>query len=218
MGIMYAVQLAVLLFLLTSGDAGVPGVTYQLKAVADAWLELPYHNYNYGFLIVSYHPGYPKKRTLIQFNDIPNSCQTVNYANMYIYYTQSFRVNGLSDSVAPFITRTIQAHRVLKSWNETQVTSSKRNNYSKWSKQYLGLDDTDANDCPTGSVNIYAHRPAGYVEIDVTSAAKDWKAGKPNYGLLLWATNEDQAGYDTRFASRSNGASSRVPYILINCN
>jgi len=218
MVIMYAVHLAVILFFVTSCSAGVPGVTYQLKAVADVWLEQPYHNYNYGFLIVSYHPGYPKKRTLIQFENIPSSCHTVNYANMYIYYTQSYRVSSVSDAVAPFITRTIQAHRVLKPWTETQVTSSKRDNYSKWSKQYLGLDDTDANDCPTGSVNIYAHRPAGYVEIDVTSAAKGWKAGKPNYGLLLWATNEDQAGYDTRFASRSNGDSSKVPYILINCN
>ena len=98
---------------------------------------------------------------------------------------------------APFIDRTVQAHRVLKSWNETQATQYKRNKLKKWARPYLGLDDTDANDCPTGHTIIHTWRPSGYVEIDITSAVQDWKAGKPNYGLLIWATNEDINGRDT---------------------
>ena len=82
----------------------------------------------------------------------------------------------------------------------------------------MGLDDTDANDCPTGHTTIHTYRPAGYVEIETTSAAKDWEAGKPNYGLLIWATNEDINGRDTRFISREDEDSSKHPYILINCN
>ena len=33
-----------------------------------------------------------------------------------------------------------------------------------------------------------------------------WKIGKPNYGLLIWATNEDINGRDTRFIS------DQIPY------
>ena len=110
---------------------------------------------------------------------------------------------------SPFITRTVQAHRVLKSWKETQATTTRTNSTALWQQQYLGLDDTDANDCPTGRTTIYAGRPAGFVEIEVTSAVRDWKAGNPNHGLLIWATNEDQTGCDTRFLSKSHSDSSK---------
>ena len=118
---------------------------------------------------------------------------------MYLYYHYSHKACRLLVNQAPFITRTIQAHRVLKYWQEIQATTTRRNYTAFCSQEYLGLDDTDANDCPTGETTIYANRPAGFVEIEVTSAVKDWKAGKPNYGLLLWATNEDQNGRDMRF-------------------
>ena len=29
------------------------------------------------------------------------------------------------------------------------------------------------NDCPTGQTTIYANRPSGFVEIEVTTAVKD---------------------------------------------
>jgi len=47
-------------------------------------------------------------------------------------------------------------------------------------------------------------RPTSFVELDVTSAMKDWRDGKPNYGLLFWATNEDVDGRDAKFASKRN--------------
>ena len=82
----------------------------------------------------------------------------------------------------------------------------------------MGLDDSDANDCPTGHAIIRTSRPSRFVEIEVTSAAQDWKAGKRNNGLLIWTTNEDTNGRDTRFYSRSYSDSSKHPYMLVNCN
>ena len=81
---------------------------------------------------------------------------------MYIYYDYSHKPGGVSVAKTPFITRTIQAHRVLKSWKETQATSTRRDSTASWHQPYLGLDDTDANDCSTGQTTIYADRPSGF--------------------------------------------------------
>jgi len=200
-------------------NVGAGSTVYKLNVVEDVWLEGSYSNYNnYQWLIVGKHPGYAKKRSLLRFQDIPSGCKTVNHAMMYLYYIYSHKASWQTVDQAPFITRTVQAHRVPRSWKETQATSTKRLSGYKWFAQYLGLDDTDANDCPTGQATIYAYRPSGFVEFEVTSAVKDWKAGKPNYGLLIWATNEDQNGRDTRFYSKSYRDSSKHPYIILNCN
>ena len=197
---------------------GGQGDVYGLKVVADVWLEGSYNKNGYGWLLVGAHAGYRKKRSLLRFENIPSACKTVNYATMYIYYSHSHKARGQSVTAAPFISRTIQAHRVLKSWNETQATQYSRDFSNKWEIPYLGLDDTDANDCPTGHTIIHTYRPPGFVEIETTSAIQDWKAGKPNYGLLIWATNEDTNGRDTRFIGRSHTDSSKHPYMLVNCN
>ena len=51
----------------------------------------------------------------------------------------------------------------------------------------------------------------------MTSAVNEWKAGHPNYGVVIWATNENKAGRGTRFASKSEDDSSKHPYIVVNC-
>ena len=199
-------------------DVGA-GFLYRLNVIEDVWLKKPTKNYNGSqYLIVAKDVDSPKKRSLLRFEDIPSACTNVTYAKMYIYYSHSHKASGQSVTQAPFIARTIQAHRVLKSWNETEVTTIYRYSTAKWDQAHLGLDDTDANDCPTGQVTIYAGRPAGFVEIDVTSAVKEWKAGKPNYGLLIWATNEDQIGRDTIFFSSYHSDSTVHPYVYVNCD
>ncbi len=40
---------------------------------------------------------------------------------------------------------------------------------------------------------MFTGRPAGYVEFDITEAMRNWKSGQPNYGLLVWATNEESS-------------------------
>ena len=150
------------------------GTLYRLDVVEDVCLERSSRNFDYlEWLIVGTLVQFPKKRSLIRFEDVPSSCTNVNHAMMYIYYHYSHKASWHTVSRSPFITRTIQAHRVLKSWNETQATSKRRDSTALWHQPYLGLDDTDANDCPTGQAKIYADRPSGFVEIKVTSAVKD---------------------------------------------
>ena len=197
-----------------------PGIdVYTLKVVEDVTLERESTNFNYlEYLITSYHAGYPKKRSLLRFEDVPSGCKSVNHAMMYIYYVYSHKASFYTVDQAPFITRTIQAHRVLKSWKETQATSEKRDSNNNWHTKWLGLNNIDATSYPTGQTSIYASRPSGFVEIEVTSAVKDWKSGSPNYGVVIWSTNENTAGRDTRFASKSHSGSSLHAYITLNCN
>ena len=98
---------------------------------------------------------------------------------------------------------TIQAHRVLKYWRETEASSLARNSVASWRQAYLGLDNTDADPNLTGQIIINSTTPYGFVEIDVTSAVRFWKAGILNYGLMIWATYEDIDGYEYCFYSRS---------------
>ena len=118
---------------------GGQGDVYHLKAVADVWLEGSYNNNWYGWLLVGAHAGYRKKRSLLRFENIPSACKTVNFAMMYIYYSHSHKARSQSVTQAPFISRTIQAHRVLKSWNETQATQYKRDSYKKMDNTIFGL-------------------------------------------------------------------------------
>ena len=219
-------KLAIAIILLVITDSSLAqvdtgaGTVYTLKIVEDVCLERPTSNFNYlQWLIVGFHAQYPKKRSLLKFQDLPASCGTVNYAMMYLYYAYSHKASWQSVYTSPFISRTIQAHRVLKPWKESQATSSvSQLNSPNWASGWLGLDDTDANDCPTGEVTIHATTPHGFVEIEVTTAVKDWKNGKPNYGLVIWATNEDQNGRDTRFYSNAYTDSSKHAFIRVNCD
>jgi len=191
--------------------------TLQLNVVEDICLEKSTTNYNsLQWLIVGRNIQYPKKRSLLRFEDIPDAYEIIEQAKMCLYYAYSHKASWHTGTEAPFITRTIQAHRVLKSWKETEATSKIRYSGCLWNKPYLGLDDTDAHRCPTGETEISYETPSGFVEIDVTSAVKDWKAGEPNYGLLIWAINEDENGRDTRFFSKSYGDSSKHAYIAVN--
>ena len=100
------------------------GDVYHLNAVADVWLEGSFNKNYYSLLLLGAHASYRKKRSLLRFDDIPCACKTINYASMYIYYSHSFKAEWQNITEAPFISQMIQAHRVLKSWNETQLSYS----------------------------------------------------------------------------------------------
>ena len=205
----------------TFGESDLgPGITvYKLKVVEDVSLESQTTNYNYlQYLLTGFHPGYPKKRSLLRFEDVPSGCKSVSHAMMYIYYVYSHKASFYTVDQAPFITRTIQAHRVCRSWKETQATRTKRDSYNNWHTEWLGFNNIDAISSYTGQTTIYASRPSGFVEIEVTSAVKAWKSGYPNYGVVISATNENRVGRDTRFASNADSDSSRHAYIILNCN
>ena len=61
-------------------------------------------------------------------------------------------------------------------------------------------------------------RPSGFMEFDITRAMRNWKAGDPNYGLLLLATNEDTVGRDIRFSSNADRTTSRHAYVNVLCD
>ena len=202
-------------------DTGA-GKVYKLSVIQDVWLESGSVNYNsYGYLIVSKHPGYPNKRSLVQFEDLPSSCPSkkVTSAKMYLYYEYSHKASFMSIKSVPFIPRYLQVHLVKKPWDESQTTSTMRLRGVPWSSPWLALDGTDAEANPQrGTVTIFPYRPKGFVEFDVTNAVKDWSNGVPNYGLVIRAINELDPGRTTRIASNANSDTSRHAYVLVHCS
>ena len=72
-------------------DTGA-GKEYKLRVTQDVTLERGSVNFNsLEYLIVSKHPGYPNKRSLVQFEDLPRSCPSSNIlsAKMHLYYEYS---------------------------------------------------------------------------------------------------------------------------------
>ena len=202
-------------------DTGA-GKVYKLSVTQAVWLESGSVNYNsYEYLIVSRHPGYPNKRSLVQFEDLPTSCPSSNVisAKMYLYYEYSHKASFDTAKSVPFIPRHLQVHLVKKPWVESQTTSTMHLPGSPWSSRWLALDGTDAEATPQqGTVTIFPHRPKGFVEFDVTNAVKDWSSGVPNNGLVIRATNELDAGRDTRFASNANSDTSKHAFVLVHCS
>ena len=191
-------------------------VTYRLKVTQNAWLEGSDNKYGVAaeYLIVAKHPEYPKKRTLIQFEDIPSECTHIREAKMYLCYAYSHKASWMSPEQVPFRTRTLQVHQVKETWTQSEVTSISRHSGMRWSQPYLALDGTDAVPYTQDTVVMLDSRPYhNYVEFDVTEAARNWKSGEPNYGLLVWATNESDEGRDVRFYS--NEAAANHPFMLV---
>ncbi|KAL9971804.1 hypothetical protein ACROYT_G018012 [Oculina patagonica] len=185
------------------------GKMYTLKVVQDVALERSTWNMNWlEYLLVSQHPQFPNKRSLVQFENLPSSCPSskILSAKMYLYYVYAHKASWHSITQTPYIPRYMQAHLVKKSWVESQATSSKRSSSANWSTQWLGLDGTDAEAIPQdwNPVTIFPARPRGFVEFDITRAAKAWRSGAPNYGLIIRAVNELEPGRGIRFASNAH--------------
>ena len=198
------------------------GILYTLKVVKDVALERPTTNFNYlSYLLVSKHPQYPNKRSLVQFENLPTSCSPCNIksAKMYVYYSYAHKASWHSIYQTPFIPRYLQAHLVKKYWVETQATSTKRSSSTSWSAQWLALDGSDAEAEPQdwNPVTIHPSRPRGFVEFDVAPAVRKWRGGVPNYGLVIRAVNELQAGRGIRFYSNNYSDSSKHAYINVLC-
>ena len=202
-------------------DTGA-GKVLKLSVTQDVTLERGSQNFNsLKYLIVSKHPGYPNKRSLVQFENLPSSCPSSNVisAKMYLYYEYSHKASFSSIKSVPFILRHLRLYLVKKPWLESQTTSTMRKRGIPWSSPWLALDGTDAEATSQqglGAVTIFPHRPKGFVEFDVTNAVKAWSRGVPNNGLVIRATNEFIPGRDTRFASNANTASKHA-FVLVRC-
>ena len=88
------------------------GILYVLGVTQDVWLESGSNYNSYEYLIVSKHPGYPNKRSLVQFDDLPSNCSSsqMQSAYMYLYYLYAHKVNNLT----PYIPRYLEVHLVKK--------------------------------------------------------------------------------------------------------
>lgn len=101
------------------------GTVYKLQVVKDVSVERSTTIYNYlQYLIVGLHPGFPRKRSLLQFEDLPSNCTEMHWATMYLYYVYSHKASFYTVQQAPFISRNIQVHEVLKEWEESQATKT----------------------------------------------------------------------------------------------
>ncbi|XP_078371189.1 uncharacterized protein LOC144654843 [Oculina patagonica] len=205
----------------TTYDTG-KGILYTLKVVKDVALERSYSNMNWlQYLLVSKHPQYPNKRSLVQFENLPSACPLIKIqsAKMYLYYVYAHKPSWHPITMTPFIPRYMQTHLVKKSWVESQATSTKRYSSATWSTPWLGLDGTDAEAVPQdwNPVTIYPARPQGFVEFDITPAAKAWRSGVPNYGLIIRAVNELEPGRGIRFASDTYSDASKRAFVRVLC-
>ena len=218
-----ALTTSVIMFLLSCSsvtnaqvDTG-NGYIYKLEATQDVYIH-DSSNYNfYDFLIVAKHPGYPKKRKLLQFQDLPSTCKQIKWAKMYIYYWYSHKPSSMTEQQVPSIARTLQVHQIKKQWSETQATSINRQSDIPWTSPFLALNGSDAASDIQDNVILRPNQPGRvYIEFNITEASLNWKSGEPNYGVLVWATNENEKGRDIRFFSRER--TTGKPYVNVLCD
>ena len=195
------------------------GILYRMNATDDVFVYDSRNQDHFDFLIVGNHPGYPLKRTLVKFENIPYACKSIQWAKMYLYFWYSHKASFRSDQSVPYIPRPLQVNQIRKYWNENTATRDNRQPNIKWNVPYLGLDGSDTVAKVLDVVTVYTGRPAGYMEFDITHAAKNWRSGQPNYGVVISATNEQKLGREARFYSRERGNDWRVhPMMSVLCN
>jgi len=180
------------------------GKCVTLIPTQDVWLESVNANKNgFDFLIVGKTGEFVKKRTLVQFKTpkVPADEEVVS-ATLSLYYFVSTKPGWDPDEKG--IDRTIQVHRMLVPWVEHQATSKFASFNVQWSTVHVGLNDIDAETEALDS-GLWVCQDYGWNTFDVTDAVKSWVAdADSNYGLLVWATNENQSGMDMRFYSREH--------------
>ena len=218
-----AITTSIVIFLLSCSsvtnaqvDTG-NGYLYKLEATQDVFI-YDSSNYNfYDFLIVAKHPGYPKKRMLLQFQDIPSTCKRIKWAKMYLYYWYSHKASFMTVQQVPSIARTLQVRQIKKEWSETQATSINRLSGVAWTSPFLALNGNDAACYVQDNVILRPNQTGRvYIEFNITEASHNWKSGEPNYGVLVWATNENEKGRDIRFFSRERATGK--PYVNVLCD
>ena len=87
------------------------GTVYMLRVTQDVSLERATRNYNWlPYLMVSKHPDFPNKRTLVQFENVPRSCSSskILSAKMYLYYVYAHKPSWHSIHKTPFVPRYLQ--------------------------------------------------------------------------------------------------------------
>ena len=192
------------------------GKLYKLEATQDVVIYDSSNHNNDNFLIVGKHTGSPVKRMLLQFEDLPSTCNEIEWAKLYVGYWFSYKDSSMTVQQVPFIVRPLQVHQIKKEWSETEATRINRKLNVPWNTHLLALDGTDAASHVEDTVNIYTSRPdEQFIEFDITEVSNKWKSGEGNYGVLIRAANEFQNGRDVRFFSREH--TTGKPFVNVLC-
>ena len=137
----------------------------------------------------------------IKFNitGVPSNATVLNAQMKLRYY-------GTSGST--WIDRWVQAHQVLRHWRESEADSLKRRVGSNWlsprGKIGPGSDSTlvDANGQYESATLFKDLEYPAWKIWDLTALTQKWiNSTATNYGVILWATNEDANGMNLFFRS-----------------
>ena len=202
-------------------DTGA-GKVFKLNVQQDVTIESPTVNHNaLKWLLVAKHPGYPNKRALLKFEDLPvKQCPlySIKWAKMYLYFDYAHKASTYKPSDAPEINRYLNVHVMKKAWNEAQATAKYRVRGTPWSVLAIGIDGSDADTCAQcGIVTMFPARPSGFVEFDITGAVQSWAQGLTNNGVVVHAINELEAGRDLRFASNKEADKEKHAFVHVLC-
>lgn len=107
---------------------------------------------------------------------------------------------------------------MLKPWKESEATTTHRQRNVRWSSAYLNLGRDAEKQLQYPATMLYTWQPASFIEFDVTRAVVEWRAGRPNYGVLMKVVNEAENGRGLRFASKRHRNGNFHAKIHVMCN
>jgi hypothetical protein len=146
-------------------------------------------------LIIGKSSGTNKKRTVIRFNigSVPSNATVLNTQLKLRYY---------GTSGTPWIDRWVQAHQLLVNWDEAQATRDVRLTGVNWTAQYGAINGTDAKATMESTLLFKINEYPNWKSWDLTSLTQQWvNLTASNFGVILWATNEDTDGMNLFFRS-----------------
>ncbi|MCI0619171.1 DNRLRE domain-containing protein, partial [bacterium] len=153
-----------------------------------------------------------KTRTLIKF-DLSgiSSGATVLRATMNLKYFEAVNYGG-----GTWVDRWVQAHELLQlNFDEQWASRENRTIDIPWYTPYAAINDFDAKATMESTVLFWQSELSAlpkWKSWDLTALTQKWlNTPSSNYGVILWATNEDSAGYTMRFHSSEASNSSDRP-------
>lgn len=158
----------------------------SIDASDDVWIEYnSSNNFNgYDHIRIGRGNSFGRKRSLLKFDlsAIPQNAAILS-AEMKLYFYGKYGTN--------VINRVIQCHQVLRDWLEGFATWDYRTLQDMWGTAGVGLDDVDAKAAAEDSLVWGGEYPTWKV-YNLAALTQKWVSGTAqNYGVLLWATNED---------------------------
>jgi len=133
-------------------------------------------------------------------------------AKLRVYHHYSSKPSWLNEEG---IDRVIAVNKLLVDWVESQANSQNRKHKTPWSVTCVGLNDVDAASQPLDS-KLWVFGNLGWKGFNVTSAAQDWVDNPgQNFGVVMWAVNEQESGHDRRFYAREHGNKTYRPELVV---